>query len=157
MTDPLAGPIQLLVLEYEDPDLSGEALEEVRRLEEAGVIRLIDVLAVSSDVEGQISTVEFVGTSPGSTSPGSVVAQLIGERDADPDPGNTGVDSEPTGLWSLSALLAPGALALLVLIEHLWATDLVAAIGRSGGRPLDELWLSSLDRDRLAELLASGS
>jgi hypothetical protein len=38
----------------------------------------------------------------------------------------------------------------VALIEHLWAAPLRAAIRRTGGVPLDEVWLSEPDLQRLS-------
>jgi hypothetical protein len=38
----------------------------------------------------------------------------------------------------------------VALIEHLWAAPLREAIQRTGGVPLDEIWLAEADLERLA-------
>ena len=38
----------------------------------------------------------------------------------------------------------------MALIEHLWAAPLREAIRRTGGVPLDEVWLAEADLQRLA-------
>ena len=52
--------------------------------------------------------------------------------------------------WSSDAV-APGGVAAVALLEHLWAAPLVDAIGDAGGRPLAELWLSPEDRARIPD------
>ena len=46
------GPVELLVVSFGKPDFSGEILEELSRLRESGVIRLIDALAVQNNLDG---------------------------------------------------------------------------------------------------------
>ena len=40
------GPVQLLVVSFDKPNFTGQIVEELRRLRENGVIRLIDALVV---------------------------------------------------------------------------------------------------------------
>ena len=46
------GPVQMLILGFEDPKFTGEGLAELERLREAEVIRLVDLLAVWKDEDG---------------------------------------------------------------------------------------------------------
>ena len=41
------GPVQLLVVGFDRPDFSGEVLDELERLRESDVVRVIDLLVVS--------------------------------------------------------------------------------------------------------------
>ena len=50
------GPVQVLVVGFDQPRLSGEVLEELTRLREAGVVRLIDLLLVSRAEDGTLET-----------------------------------------------------------------------------------------------------
>ena len=108
-------PVQLLVLGYDQPAFSGDALREARRLEEAGVLRVVDVA----------------------------------EADAHDVEEDTAANS-----WSLADVVRPGKTAVVVLLEHLWASGLVGAIAAAGGRPLDEMWLAADERQRLQQLEA---
>src|SRR4029079_17847835 len=60
-------------------------------------------------------------------------------------------DDAPDGpAWSLADSVPAGTTAAVALIEHLWAAPLRAAIRRTGGVPLDEIWLAEADLQRLA-------
>ena len=43
------GPVQLLVVSFDEPHFTGEIVAELRRLRESDVIRLIDALVVQKD------------------------------------------------------------------------------------------------------------
>ena len=135
---PMTGPVQVLVLGFEEPSFSGEVLAELTRLRELGVVRLVDVLLVERSEDGTFETLE---PPPGSDPDlGRIAAEVLGgEGDA--------VDGES---WSLADAVPPGGVAAVALIEHLWAEPLVAAIGRAGGRPLGEAWLPAGVLDRQA-------
>jgi Family of unknown function (DUF6325) len=126
----MTGPVQVLVLGFEEPSFSGEVLAELTRLRELGVVRLVDVLLVERSEDGTFETLE---PPPGSDPDlGRVAAEVLGGD------GTDRVDGES---WSLADAVPPGGVAAVALIEHLWAEPLVAAIGRAGGRPLGEAWL----------------
>ena len=48
------GPVQLLVLGFQQPDFSGEIREELDRLRDNDLIRVIDALAVRKDADGNV-------------------------------------------------------------------------------------------------------
>ena len=52
----MTGPVQVLVVGFDEPNFSGQVLAELTRLREAGVVRLIDVLLVSRGAEGTFET-----------------------------------------------------------------------------------------------------
>jgi len=52
------GPVQALVVGFGDDRFTGEILPELRRLREADVIRLIDLLFVQKDDSGNVVAVE---------------------------------------------------------------------------------------------------
>lgn len=133
------GPVQVLVVGFEEPSFSGDVVAELSRLRDAGVVRLVDVLLVRREADGSFDTLPPPeGADPGL---GQVVADLLGS-DGDDETGD-----EAT--WSLADAVAPGGVAAVALIEHLWAQGLLDAVGRAGGRTLGELWLSPEDRARL--------
>jgi hypothetical protein len=133
----MTGPVQVLVVGFEAPSLSGEVLAELARLRDRGVVRLVDVLLVE---RGEDGTFEILEPPPGSDPDlGKIAAEILGggeESDGDESLSET---------WSLADAVPTGGVAAIALVEHLWAGPLVAAIGRAGGRPLGELWLPAGD------------
>jgi uncharacterized membrane protein len=142
------GPVQVLVVGFDEPSFSGAALEELERLRDAGIVRLIDLLVVTRGEDGELTTLE----PPASVAPGAgeVAAAVLGGGAAGTDAG-----AEPDGAtWSLADAVPPGATAAVALIEHLWAAPLLQAIGGAGGRMLEETWLAAGDVEALEALLA---
>jgi hypothetical protein len=134
----VTGPVQVLVVGFEEPSFSGEVIAELTRLREVGVVRLVDVLLVRRDEDGAFETLPPPpGVDPGL---GQVAADILGGTEPAPADGEA---------WSLADVVAPGSVAAVALIEHLWASPLVDAIASAGGRPLGEMWLSPEDRARL--------
>jgi hypothetical protein len=147
------GPVQVLVVGFDHPSFSGGVLEELTRLREAGVVRLVDVLLVRREDDGSFDTLE----PPPGFDPdlGRLVAAVLGggEDQRTPDGAADRHADEPADghvVWSLADVVEPGSVAAVALLEHLWAGPLVTAIAEAGGRPLGDLWLSPEDRARLA-------
>ena len=143
------GPTQVLVVGFAEPQFSGEVLEEFSRLEDSGIVRLIDVMLVARDEAGELDTLELPeGSLHGM---GEIAAALF----AAPEDAAEATDGqEPAeGSWSLADAIAPGTLAAVALVEHVGAGALQEAIARAGGQPLDETWLGAADRELLEALL----
>lgn len=136
----MTGPVQVVVVGFDEPSFTGEVMSEFARLRQAGVVRVVDVLLVSRDADGAFETLP---PPPGSDPDlGRIAAAVLGE-------GDDGTSASVAGSWSLADAVEPGSVAAVALIEHLWAGPLVQAIGGAGGRPLAEAWLSAEDRARL--------
>jgi hypothetical protein len=137
----VSGPVQVIVVGFDEPSFTGEVMAELARLREAGVVRVVDVLLVSRDPDGSFDTLP---PPPGSDPDlGRIAAGILGEDE--------GSGSPEEDSWSLADVVEPGTVAAVALIEHLWARPLVGAIEAAGGRALAEVWLSPEDRARLPE------
>ena len=135
----MTAPVQLLVVGLESPAYDGTVLEELGRLREAGVVRLVDLVVVRHEPDGSFETVDLPAGAPPEL--GRVATAFLHEESAE-------------GTWSLADVVPVGGLAAVALLEHLWAAPLAGVIAAVGGTPLDETWLSLEDRRRLDALQA---
>ena len=145
------GPVQVLVVGFEQPKFSGEVLAEFARLQEAGIVRLVDLLLISRAEDGTFETLN-APTGLEASIGGELAAELLGRsegEDGDDDP-----DATDGTAWSLADAIPTGSAAAVALIEHTWAGPLTAAIRRAGGSALEETWLAPGDLDRLEVLVA---
>jgi uncharacterized membrane protein len=153
------GPVQLLVLGFNDPGFRGSIIEELQRLSESGTVRVIDALAVYKDAAGEIE-VEHLSNLPDQEAEqlGRVVAALVGLRVEGEDALELGAGAEATaGIdplseddgWDVLQDIPGDTAAALVLIEHRWAVPLREAIVRAGGFRISDGFISPLD---LAEI-----
>jgi hypothetical protein len=148
----VTGPVQVLVVGFDQPKFSGEVLVEFVRLRETGIVRLVDLLIISRTEEGTLETLE---------APEAVAADLGGlaaEVLSQPEGGAGGeapaAERDPAATWSLADAIPVGGTAAVALIEHLWAAPLSEAIQRAGGTLLEETWLAREDRELLETLTA---
>jgi len=138
-------PVQVLVVGFDDPSVSGEILAELTRLGEAGVVRLLDVLLVGRTEDGGLETLP---PPPGAGADlGELTAAFLEAENEEVHSGG----ADPTA-WSLDEAVPPGGVAAVALIEHTWAQPLVLAIRRAGGHLLDETWLAPPDLELLGRL-----
>ncbi|MBW6439779.1 hypothetical protein KZ829_39240 [Actinoplanes hulinensis] len=156
----MRGPVQVLVVGFDRPALSGEVLSEFTRLRDAGIVRLVDLLLVSRAADGTLET--LAAPDGADAGLGGIAVALFAHPDSDPEAATGGASSvepslgaDPAGrpVWSLAEAVPAGSAAAVALIEHLWAGPLTAAIRRAGGTALEETWLAPDDLDLLDALL----
>ena len=143
----MTGPVQVLVVGFQQPSLSGEVLAELTRLAGVGVVRLLDVLLVSRTEDGRLDTLAPPGADPDL---GQLAAAFLSETEDDEH--RIGQGGTDLTAWSLDDVVPPGGAAAVAFIEHIWAQPLVLAVRRAGGRMLDETWLAPDDLELLDRL-----
>lgn len=162
------GPIQLLVLGFENPDFRGEGLEELQKLRESDTIRVIDALAVVKDADGEVLAVEWSNlTSEEEVEMGAKIGALIGLGVAGEEgfvsgaelgaetAAKEGIDVfDDEWTWDVIEGIPNNTAAALLLIEHHWAVPLRDAIARAGGFRVAEGFISPLDLVRIGLLAA---
>src|SRR4051794_18903580 len=130
------GPVQLLVVSFDQPNFTGEIVEEFRRLRESDVIRLIDALVVRKQADGRLDAVQWSDLSVDEAEDmGATVGALIGvgmDGEAGMEAGalsgaEAGADGhliDEAQVWNLADAIPNGSAAAIALIEHLWAAPL---------------------------------
>jgi uncharacterized membrane protein len=144
------GPVQVLVVGFDQPTFSGEVLAEFTRLREAGLVRLIDVLLVSRSEDGTLETLEAPDAAAADL--GGLAVEVLGQPQNASQAETSEIDT--AAMWSLADAIPVGGTAAVALIEHVWAAPLSAAIQRAGGTLLEETWLAREDRELLETLTA---
>ena len=150
-------PVQMLVVSFDEPNFSGEIIEELIRLRESNVVRLIDALAVQKGMDGELVAIQWSDLSlPDAEELGATVGALLGlgfagEAGAEAgaiigaDAGADGHLIDDDEVWDVADSIEPGSAAAIALIEHLWAAPLRDAITRAGGVPVSDAWIHPLD------------
>jgi hypothetical protein len=129
------GPVQLLVVAFDQPDFKGDVLAELDRLRDGDVVRVIDLLVVYKDADGAIQRLERSDVGAG----GAVLGTLIGLDAPRPD---AETDDE---LWSLEEAIPNDTAAAIALVEHRWAIGTRDAIRAAGGMPVADAWIHPAD------------
>ena len=151
------GPVQMLILGFEDPQFKGEALAELEKLKEADIIRVIDALVVWKDAEGNVAILQDTDlTQDEAMEYGAIVGGLIGlgvggeegleagaELGAEAGADGHLIDDEE--VWYAVDAIPPNTAAAIALFEHRWAIPFRDAIVRAGGFVLADEWIHAKD------------
>jgi hypothetical protein len=135
------GPLQVLVVNFEDANFTGEIQDELVRLDDAGIVKVLDLLFVSKSDTGEVDVLKTSDVHSGRLSQAVLgmddaeVADVLGEDETD--------------VWYAADAIEPGGAAAVAVLEHTWAVPLREAITRAGGRPAAAEWI---DEDQLASL-----
>jgi len=115
------GPLEYVVIGYEDDHFTNEILPALGAIQENGLIRVVDLVFVSKAADSTV-TVREVSELGDEELPhyGSVVEDLMGWLTAED------VDR-------LAGTIPPGTSAVIVLLEHIWTLGLAEAVRRAGG------------------------
>ena len=141
------GPVQLLVLGFDNPEFHGEIARELEKLRESGTVRVIDALAVHKDADGEIEVQHLSNlTREEAIELGSKVAALVGLGIAGEEGMHAAAEigaeqAAAHGLevfdeeveWDVVGEIPNDSAAALILLEHHWAVPLRDAIARAGG------------------------
>lgn len=140
------GPMQLLVIAFENPKFHGQIRRELESVMEKGMIRLIDLLFVWKDEKGNIKSMEATQLDQEEKIQfGAVVGGLIGYGAGGEEGAREGTEAgilaaaqENYGITDEDILevtdaIPEGTAAAILVIEHLWAKNLKQAIREAGG------------------------
>lgn len=149
------GPLQIVLVELEDEQRTKPVAQQLTAARKSGVIRLVDMLYMTKDLEGNLHSREISDlTAAQKMEYGEILKGLLEMRaahkaSADIDEVATALSlsNSDFGLTSaetqqLADHLANGASAMLALFEHRWAIGLKEAVINSGGTVVAQGMLS---------------
>lgn len=113
------GPVEYMIVGFPGNQFNGEIAPALGELIEAGTIRLLDLIFLTKDEDGNAAAVEF-------DEHGDLAA--FGELDAE-----VGGFIGPEDIEHAAEALEPNSSAALLLWEDTWATSFVEALRASGG------------------------
>jgi len=151
------GPVQLLVVSFDRPDFHGQIADELAKLADANMVRVLDAIVVNKDLDGEVTTIEFsdlstpeieevgakigalIGLGAGGIEGAAVGAELGAEAASD------GFLLDDLDLVDVLDEVPAGCAAAIALIEHLWAAPLRDAIIDANGTPVVDMWVHPMD------------
>src|SRR5215218_9434961 len=152
------GPVQLIVLGFQNPDFHGEIIDELERLKASDTVRVIDALAVYKNAHGELTAMHLSNlTDDEAVELGSKVGALIGlgfDGEEGAEAGAlAGAEAAADGIsafsdedaWDVLEEIPNDSAAALLLLEHHWAVGLRDAIARAGGYRVSDGFISPLD------------
>ena len=170
------GPVQLMVLGFNDPQARGAIADELKRLRDSDMVRVVDALVVVKDANGETAALETSQlTDAESVEYGALVGALVGLGEAGEQGMQAGAEAgaeeaaadgfrvfSDEVAWDVMGEIPNGTAAALILLEHRWAIPLRDAIASSGGFPIsdgfihvqDLVAIGMLEAEEAAELEA---
>ena len=151
------GPVQLMVVGFDHGNFTGEILPELKRLADADVVRVVDLMFVDKDDAGDITAVQLSDlTTDEAMEFGAFVGALVGfgvggEEAAEAgaiagaEAGEDGHIFDEDEVWYLADSIPNGTSAAIALIEHRWAIPLREKIQAAGGVSLADEWVHPED------------
>ena len=152
------GPVQLIVLGFDEPEFKGEILAELDRLKENDVVRVIDGLAVYKDADGEVTVIKRTDLSDEEAAEfGATVGALIGIGVAGEEGAEVGAElgAERTmdgvdlfreeDALDMVKEIPPNSAAAIILLEHRWAIPLRDSVSRAHGLPIADTFIHPLD------------
>jgi len=118
------GPVEILMVEFPGNKFTGEIAPALAELVDQGTIRVIDLLFVTKDGDGNVAAIEL---SDADDAVRSAFEPIVEEA--------SGLLSEED-IEDLGEGLDPDSSAAMLLFEHVWATRFRDAIVNSGGELL---------------------
>jgi uncharacterized membrane protein len=113
------GPVEYIVLGFPGNNFTGEIAPALAKLIESNTIRVLDLLFVAKDADGNVLAIEFDELEELAAFAGieGEVGGIIGEDD----------------IKHVAEALEPGSSAALLIWEDVWATEFALAVRDSGG------------------------
>ena len=116
------GPVDYLVLEFPigRQNFTGEVVDELARLQEAGTIKILDFLVLQKNDDGSVDAMEIddLDNADEIRFLEAQMAEILATDDVE----------------MLAAALEPGSVAGVVVWENAWAAPFASAARRAGGQ-----------------------
>ncbi|MDP2012592.1 MAG: DUF6325 family protein [Actinomycetota bacterium] len=116
------GPVEYLVVEFPGNEFNGEIAPEIAALAQAGIVRILDLVFITKDENGDVVWLEADAMQ------GEVALGFLDSFDQ-----LQGLLNEDD-IATVAAELAPNSSAGLILWENTWAARLAGAIENAKGR-----------------------
>ena len=110
------GPVEYIIIGFPENQFKGEIVPALADLVESGTVRILDLIFVTKDADGDVTSIEYEDL-----------------------PGLGDIDGEVDGLLSdedldmVAEVLEPNSSGLMIVWEDVWASRLAAAIRDAGG------------------------
>jgi hypothetical protein len=113
------GPVEYIVVSFPGNEFNGRIAPELVALVESGTVRILDLLFIGKDAEGDVLAFEI-----------DELGDMLG---FDQLPGEVGGLIGPDDIEFIAAQLEPNSSAALLIWEDVWAAPFASAVLESGG------------------------
>jgi uncharacterized membrane protein len=147
----------MMVIGFPEPNFTGKIVAELNRLREHQFVRIIDVLVVQKDDDGNITAVQASDLSQAEAMEmGAIAGALVGFGYGGDDAVAAGAELGAAAMedghlipdeevWYVADTIPNGSVAAILVLEHLWAIPFRDAIVNAGGIALADEWIHASD------------
>jgi hypothetical protein len=128
------GPLQVMVVNFEDTNFTGEIEAELIRLEETGTLRVLDIIFVAKSLDGEIEVIRTDDVHSG-----ALTQALLGMNEKAAAASEAAL--EDADVWYAADAIEPGNAAGIMVLEHRWSIPLRDAITAAGGTSVVTEWV----------------
>ena len=115
------GPVEYIAIAFPGNKFSGEIVPAIKELQDAGTIRVLDLVIISKDGEGNVTGIELSEASPEQQATLAVLGienrSILGQEDVE----------------DIGAALDPNSTAGLMIWENVWAAKFAQSLRAADG------------------------
>jgi hypothetical protein len=115
------GPVEYIAIGFPGNKFSGEIIPAIKELQDSGTIRVLDLVIITKDGEGNVAAIELADATP---EQGAALAalgvesrNLLGEEDFE----------------EIGSALDPNSTAALMIWENIWAARFAQSLRKADG------------------------
>jgi uncharacterized membrane protein len=155
MSNVVYGPLQLFVVGFGQAALPLDFVNQLRRVRDEGIVRLVDAVYAAKDEHGDLTQIQVTdfskeemalfGTLAGALfgygeagEEGAVLGAVLGEMAAESR--EIGLDSDD--MDEIADRIPRGTSVAFILLEHLWAIGLKESLRNTHGAVIASGWLT---------------
>jgi uncharacterized membrane protein len=118
--DEITGPVDIVLIRFPGNNFTGEIAPALAEVVEAGIVRILDLVFVLKDADGNVTGIEFSDIGEGAAAYDELDGE-VGELLTDED------------IESAGEALDDDSSALMILFENTWASRLATALRNADG------------------------
>ena len=115
------GPVEYIAIAFPGNKFSGEIIPAIKALQDSGTIRVLDLVIITKDADGNAAAVELADASPETQATFAALGveskNLLGEEDFE----------------EIGAALDPNSTAALMIWENAWAAEFAKSLRNADG------------------------
>jgi len=139
------GPLEYLVIEFEGNHFTGEILPELKALRDRDIVRLVDLVFMQKDMDGNLTVRELSDLNDEEAkSYGPLAGDMLSLL-------------SPEDIEDAASTVPNNSAAAIALLEHVWAVQLKEKILKAHGRFLGEGLVPASEVEALSQEMAAPS
>ena len=137
------GPVEFITISFPGSQFKGEIVPALAELVDSGLVRIIDLVFISKDEDGNVVSFEY-----------DAIPELVGIEELDGEAGGLFSDDD---IETAASVIEPGSSAALLLWEDVWAAKFAEAVRNANGVIIDGARIPHFAVQAALEALGAGN